>query len=346
MTNGHDQPGAQAQGQNPPASPPPAPQPCYILMQPPVEEDDIHLTDLWQAIIHGRWLIAGITFLSTAIAIGYALLTTPVYRAEVLLAPVGRDSDSQRGLVAAFSQMGGLGNIAGIALPTERDVETAIATLKSRRFLERFIAENNIKPIMFEDRWDPERGAWIDDGGSLIDRVRSALLVKGSIRSRSNEKLLPGEPTGWEAYELFRKSVLSVSKDRRTGLVTVRVEWKDPELAAKWANALVARLNEELRRQAIEKSQRSIRYLQEQIEETSIADLRALLYRLIEEHVKNVTLARTTSEYVFRVIDPAVPPERHVRPRRTLLVLLGAALGLFLGSAYSYVRHGALQCRH
>ena len=35
-----------------------------------------------------------------------------------------------------------------------------------------------------------------------------------------------------------------VSEDRKTGLVTLSIQWKDSVVAANWANAVVMRLNE------------------------------------------------------------------------------------------------------
>jgi len=49
-------------------------------------------------------------------------------------------------------------------------------------------------------------------------------------------------------------------------------------------------------------------------------------------------LANVRVEYAFTVIDPAVPPERRISPRRSLYVLVGALLGFTLGISAAYLR--------
>ena len=44
----------------------------------------------------------------------------------------------------------------------------------------------------------------------------------------------------------------SVDEDKKSGLITLSITWKDPQVAANWANDLVKQLNEQLREQAID----------------------------------------------------------------------------------------------
>ena len=95
----------------------------------------------------------------------------------------------------------------------------AIATLKSRAFTERFMREHNLMPILYAEDWDAEAQAWRD----------------------------PEEaPTLWKAYTRF-DNMRSIEQELESGMVRVSVEWSDPRLAAQWANALVADVNQILR---------------------------------------------------------------------------------------------------
>ena len=51
-------------------------------------------------------------------------------------------------------------------------------------------------------------------------------------------------------------------------------------------------------------SKKSTEFLQQQLERTEIADIREVLYRLIEEQTKTIMFAEVRKEYVFKVIDP------------------------------------------
>ena len=214
-------------------------------------------------------------------------------------------------------------------MPGGGDVDVALITLQSRRFISYFVNQQNIKPMLFDDRWDKQTGTWNDNSGSLLSTLKNFILPRDSATPASD--LAPGEPTLLETYKLFTDEVMTVSKDDESGVISVQVDWKDPRVAAEWANALVARLNAEIRQNAIDESERSIGYLKEQIENTNLAGLQAVMYRLIEEHTKNITLAKATDDYALKIVDPAVPPDDSVKPNRRVMAVLGFMAGALLG---------------
>ena len=113
------------------------------------------------------------------------------------------------------------------------------------------------------------------------------------------------------------------------------MEWKDAALAAGWANELVALANEILRQRAIEKSKANLAYLDTQLEKATVVEVRQAIYRLIEAEFKNVMIAQGTSDYAFKVIDPAVTPEKKVKPKRMLITAVGLLLGFLISSFYA-----------
>ena len=75
---------------------------------------------------------------------------------------------------------------------------------------------------------------------------------------------------------------------------------------------------------------------------SSVVELQDVLHRLVEAEMKEVILANINEEYAFRVIDPAVVPEKPFSPRIVLLAVLGvisgALMGLFLALVLNYRR--------
>ena len=159
--------------------------------------------------------------------------------------------------------------------------------------------------MLYEKFWDKERKAWLSDN----------------------------PPTEYKAQELFIRSVLRVTEDRSSGVVTVRVEWSDPRLAAQWATALVNRANAMSQQRALEEAQRSIDDLQARLDSTNTVELRQAIYRLMEAQLKQIVVASSRAEYAFRVVDPAVVPDADsfVRPRRALLLVLSPVVGFVIG---------------
>jgi uncharacterized protein involved in exopolysaccharide biosynthesis len=233
-----------------------------------------------------------------------AVLSTPIYRAEILLIPANAKDGAE---VASniSGQIGGFASLAGISLGGGDDRKNeAIATLKSRTLTNAFVSDNNLLPILFEKQWDSNLGRWKEN----LSRV----------------------PTLWDAYKKIDQ-IRRLDEDKKTGLLKLSVEWKSAELSAKWADYIVKRTNQHLRAKAIERADQNISFLRKQLNETSIVEVRQALYRLIESELKTVMLAQSSEEYAFRIIDPAVVPEEKIWPKRLLLIILGGLSGLFLG---------------
>src|ERR1700722_11374806 len=255
-----------------------------------------------------KFLIIGIMIGCMGLAGALAAIKTPKYRAEVLL--TAADDRSANSLAAGLSgQFGGLAALAGVNLGRNGSLEEALATIVSNTVLEEFIARNDLLKVIFYKRWDEKKGEW-----------KHGLLGGGGR-----------EPTLWDAAEAFRKSVVTVAEDKKTHLVRLIVDWKNPVVAAQWANELVKSTNERLRSRAISVSTRNLAYLNEQLEKAGTVDLRQAISRLIETETKNAMVARGNEEYALKIIDPAVKPEEKYSPQIPLIVLAGAAIGLFLG---------------
>ncbi|QWL08606.1 LPS O-antigen length regulator, partial [Shewanella algae] len=80
-------------------------------------------------------------------------------------------------------------------------------------------------------------------------------------------------------------------------------------------------------------------FLNKQIALTNVADIRTILYKLVEEQAKTIMFAEVRDEYVFKTIDPAFIPEEKAKPKRALICVLGTMLGGMLAVMMVLVRH-------
>jgi len=117
----------------------------------------------------------------------------------------------------------------------------------------------------------------------------------------------------------------------KSGLITLSISWKDPDIAAQWANHLVNQLNEQLRLKAITDSKKRVGYLEQELAKTTLQDMRAVLYNLLESEKQKAMLANVNEDFALEVIDPAVAPKTLENPKRKLIVALGGVCGGFLG---------------
>ena len=99
-----------------------------------------------------------------------------------------------------------------------------MATLETREFLKKFISRRKLLPIIFNDLWDEASNSW------KIIEGQEELTTEDGIASLQD--------------------AIQVEQEK-SGLITLSISWKDPEIAAQWTNDLVKQLNEQLREQAI-----------------------------------------------------------------------------------------------
>ena len=140
-------------------------------------------------------------------------------------------------------------------------------------------------------------------------------------------------PTSGEAFKLFNERIRTLIQDRKTGLKTLQIDWKDRNQAAVWANLLVQKLNAEMRKRALDKAEVSIAFLEKELNSTTEVVTRDAISRLIEIEIKRRMLANVTREFAFRVVDKAVAPDDGdvIKPRKVLLVALGMLSGIAIG---------------
>jgi uncharacterized protein involved in exopolysaccharide biosynthesis len=257
----------------------------------------------------GHWLLLALATILGGIAVFAASYALPrVYRAETLLAPVAEEGNSLRSLAGTY---GALASAIGIDLGgSSSDTSQVVAQLQSRQFIEQFITDESLLPVLYPK-------------------------VKFEASAASEKK-----PTLQDAYYRFMREILLVREDKSTKLVTVRVDWRNPEVAADWANKLVARINAVTRADAILQTERSLAYLREALDKADYVSARSAISSVIEAQINKRMLAQTRPDYSFRVIDPAKPSDanKYASPRRLVLAALGMMLGLMAGLWFSFLK--------
>ncbi|KAF0286410.1 hypothetical protein BA899_09660 [Spiribacter sp. SSL99] len=267
--------------------------------------------DLWR----GKWIIIGLTVIAAVAGMFYAKQQPDLYTARALLvAPGGGDSSG--------GNLQGLAGLAGLELGGGGASTTAIAQeiLKSGPFLTAFINRHDYAPELvattgytpgdgFEydaERFNAADRTWRrnDQGQSLEPADRTAVgRLRGGLRMRS------------AGAGMFNLSFQSLS----------------PAFAQDVVQNLVPALNDHMRQKDLAKAQRSVAYLEDKIEETSITGMRQVFFQLIESETRKIMLANANPEYVFETIDPAVEPRSPSLPNRQLIAMVATLSGALLG---------------
>lgn len=277
----------------------------YFLVMPASDRGhtDLDLARVVATAMRGWPKILSAALAGALVAAVVSMYLPSVYRAQVLVAPVQQGGAGAIG--ALQSQVGGIAALAGIDLGGAADTrKESFARLASAGFARDFIVTEDLLPALYPERWDAQAKQW-----------------------RAGEEV----PTIEDGVRRFTRDVQAVTEDRKTGLVTLTVDWHDPVLAERWANGLIDLANERLRADAVANSRQRIEFLNTELRKTDVLELRQAIYRLIESQLNQAMLASVQKDYAFRVIDAAVVPDRRARPRRSVITVVGGLLGATAG---------------
>jgi uncharacterized protein involved in exopolysaccharide biosynthesis len=275
---------------------------------------EFSLRDLLGILWRGKWTILWATVTCAIVATTAAWVIPKQFDAIVLMAPVTSTTGSlQSGALGALaSQFGGLTGLAGLASNGDSKKSESVALLQSEALTERYIKENNLLPVLYKKKWDSQKTQW---------------------KVHDSEDM----PTLWKANRLF-KDIRSVTTDQKTGLVTLKITWDNPNTAAQWANGIVKLTNEYVRNKAIAESERNIAFLTDEGAKTNVVEARQAIYQIMQKEINTVMLARGSEEYAFKVLDPATVPEKASFPRKLVWLIVGTFGGLFVSASIVLLR--------
>ena len=294
-------------------------------------DDEIDLRELFGVLWAGKIKIIAITAVFALASVVYALSVPNQYKATALLSPA---QSSGGGLSGALGQLGGLASLAGVSIGGGESSEAQVAQeiMKSWNFIEGFIKSNDLAvEIYAAEGWSKSSNS-LQINSDLYDESDSQWLVE------NNETGALGPPSSWNLFKRFL-GMLSVSEDKKSGLVSVSIEYYSPQIAKHWLDLYVAAINGHMQERKMAEVTRNITYLEAQIKKTNIAEMKEVFYTIIEEQIKSKMLAEASPDYAFVPVSPSMVPEEKSQPKRALICILGTLLGGMLSVLWVLVLH-------
>ena len=294
-------------------------------MQQIVEDKEISLSEVLH-ILRRKWLYLTIIPTVLAAATFIMLLFLPnIYSSTILLLP---RNNAEEGLGGMSNKLSAVTALTGFKLGggTQTEITAAVETLKSRKFITKFVEERNIKIDLFAiKKWDGEK--------EVLNESIYNLKEKKWVRDFSSPQTLV--PSSWEVYEEFSE-ILSFEENKE-GIIRVGIEHKSPRKVKNWLTWMVEDINHFMKERKRNELQNSLVFLDEKIREVDMKDLKLALYELLAEQTKKMMMLESREDYIFEVIDPAYIPEEHIKPKR-LLISIGVFLlfGLIISALFIY----------
>ena len=296
-------------------------------------DDEIDLRELFGVLWGNKIKIIGITAVFAVVSVIYALSIPNQYKASALLAPAQQQSG---GLSGALGQLGGLASLAGVSIGGGESSEAQVAQeiMKSWSFIEGFIADNDLAVEVYAaEGWSRESNQLKFDNDVYAVKTKTWLVENDNIGRL-------GPPTSWQLFEKFSE-MLAVSEDKKSGLISISIEYYSPQIAKQWLDLYILSINKHMQARQVVKVSNNIEYLEAQIEKTSITEMQEVFYTIIEEQIKSQMLAEASPDYAFVAVSPSMVPEKKSQPKRALICILGTLLGGILSVLTVLVLHFA-----
>ena len=283
--------------------------------------DQIDLREILIVLNSGKWIVACLTISFFIIGIIYSLMLPDIYKSEALLAPVDESSSLMSG---ALDQYRGLAGLAGLTLPSgnaSSNSKKAIEVMSSLSFFENYIIPKIFLPNLMAVRsWDDKKNTIIYD--ESVYRINSNTWVNNSSNS---EKMIP---SAQQSFEVF-KGHLSI-EENENGYIVLTMSHQSPSIAKQWVEIFVEEINAYYRQKDKLQSEKAVIYLNKQIANTSLSEIRAVTASILEKEIQKLTLIEANKDYVFEYIYPPSVMEKKSEPYRSLIVGSSMLFGFIL----------------
>tara|TARA_B100000427_G_scaffold287517_1_gene262185 strand:- start:15461 stop:16255 length:795 start_codon:yes stop_codon:yes gene_type:complete len=239
------------------------------------------------------------------------------YTSSALLAPVKKSEAAN--IPSSFS---GLGSLIGgtdisrlLGGSAVDDKEIFIGTLNSVSFFEKFVDDELLIYLFAAKKYNHETKEIVID--PKIYDEENKIWVRKLSGPYFNLK-----PSIQEAHEAFHKK-FTVNVNKQNFLVEVSYTHISPIVAQLVVEKVVDSLNAYLREKTKEESEKSIRYLQEQIQNNTLIDVQDSLNLLITQNIQSAMFAEVNKDFAYEYINYPIIPELKSGPSRALICIFG-----------------------
>jgi uncharacterized protein involved in exopolysaccharide biosynthesis len=268
-------------------------------------DQEVDLLEYLHAVLKRKYTLTAVALLGAMIMFALTFLQSNIFFATAVLAI---NIDDKPGGVAPKEYRSGdtLGLlerdfVINSAAANER--ERIMARMRSARFSELFITENNLLPYIFYKQWDEQKSQWNED-------------FQPDIRV---------------AIKAFNDEMRGIEYDEKSGLLLVSFKTRDAVYSAELANKFVLRFNRYARGLALDELSDRRNYLETRLREIQNLELQRSIFRLLETQLAAETLINARKSFPLEEIQPAVPPVLKMKPKRLFTAALSFVGFMFLG---------------
>lgn len=332
-----------------------------------IKSDEIDLIGMLEKVWNERRFLIKFTLVIFLLGFVVALSIPKEYKSESKIVPEDT-KEVKVNKANSFASLLGLG--VDNALNTEISADLYPEIVKSTPYLAE-LANVKIQPdglgemSLFEYIMLHQKEAW----------WKYVIRLPWKIAGVFSEKEVWHNDTVWDSFKLTRlqrqfirdlSDNIHVLSDQETGMITIHVYMQDPVVAAVVAEKVVQKLYSYIDSYRVQKAREEMRFVEEMYIEahktydetqqrflefnknhksrdSSVSsqvdiDLAFGFYNMMAQQYEMAKVNVMKKRPIFTVIEPAMIPLNAAAPRKTLILLLSIALGLFVGVIWVFVK--------
>ncbi len=232
------------------------------------------------------------------------------YTSSAILAPSKGTSD----LSQLAGQYSGIANLVGLELGGSDidDVFQGMEIIKSLDFFEKIISKNDLFFKLFAVN------GWNSKDNSL--KVNRDFYIPESNKwVYSGNFSFEGKPSLQSSHRKFMKK-FSISRDKVTGIIYIFFEHYSPYVAKELLENVIYEINEYKRVIDREAAEKTIEFLEKELEKTKILNVKIGINSLIQRKIEEIALTNVSPEYFLKVISKPRVPELKSMPKRGIIL--------------------------
>jgi len=334
-----------------------------------IKNDEIDLRALVKVIWAGRKFILTVAGVITFIGLLYALLATPYYKSTITLYPATNETGGTLGQLQGLATSFGLG--MGGGLESSYNIPDVVKSRRIRRMIleQHWMTEKYIYPIDLVTFWE------INDTTSILLNPMVWLKNLLAVPTISEESILKE----WQEEALERlEELVSVSEDRKTGLIHIDILTEEPQLSADIANYIAKAANDYIQAENSFEASRDRNFIEERLivvknelnkaenklkefrqENRRLADspelqleqgrllrqveMKQQVYITLQQQLELARIDEVKQTPVIHTLDVAEAAIKKDKPKRKLIVILSMMLGGIVGTIIKLSKNSSLE---
>lgn len=276
-----------------------------------IDEDEIDLKELFITILKYKYKILGFTFIVVLCTLFYVLSIPNSYKSQVILTPQSEEKSAGGGLAS-------LASLAGVSLggASSKDPFTMMeTTLKDYDFNSYIIR----KYKLIEKFENPQ---------NLVFAMGIDLFYSKPEKSENKSE----EEKIFDINKELTK-ILSISKEKESGLITLSAEYIDRFFAKELVDIYLKELIEKIKQQDMKEIDKQIEYYNKELNSTYDVSLKEQLSKSLSALMqKRVFSVANDYYFVSKLTDTRVAYiKEKTKPKRGLILVVSAVTSIILG---------------